>query len=416
MRHRLSISMLVLSVTLTVGCAPRYAKSNNDGSSWALGSWKMPAMPWSKDDGAATAGGSLAASTSSSASNWKMPKMPWSKKAGHESIAYPDSNQTSNQAMSNWKMPKMPWSKDKGLSSAPAWNVTENQIGEPTTADKFSTAMQGMKESKFAQGMESAWNKTKTTLTTLPKSDAPPWKGKSSSDPLSLATKTPEPNAEMHLSMAQVMEGAGQNTKAEEHFRQALAIEPTNLTALLGHAHLLDRQGKLAEATTQYQIACQHHPAEAKTFNDLGLCFARQQRLPESVAALQKAVALKPQRKLYRNNLATVLTQSQRPDEAYQQLVAAHGPAIAHYNMGFLLNKTGNTQQAAYHFREAAKADPSLASARRWADHLTASLPQASPRGGSFLPTSQPVAYPSTTPTPGVGAATHPRPSGNPLR
>jgi tetratricopeptide (TPR) repeat protein len=129
---------------------------------------------------------------------------------------------------------------------------------------------------------------------------------------------------------------------------------------LLGYAHLLDRQGKLAEATHYYQQAALHHPEDATARNDLGLCYARRGMLNESVVELAKAIELQPQKQLYRNNIATVFVEMGRPQQALQHLMATEQPAVAHYNLACLLHQRGQSQVAAQHFAQAAQLDPSL--------------------------------------------------------
>ena len=45
-----------------------------------------------------------------------------------------------------------------------------------------------------------------------------------------------------------------------------------------------------------------------------------------------------PNSQLYRNNLAALLVESNRPDDAVTILSEAYGPAVAHYNVGYLLH------------------------------------------------------------------------------
>ena len=59
--------------------------------------------------------------------------------------------------------------------------------------------------------------------------------------------------------------------------------------------------------------------------------------MKDAAAALRRAVAADPKEVLDRNNLATVLIELNRSDEAYQTLVSVHGEAVVHYNIGFLL-------------------------------------------------------------------------------
>jgi hypothetical protein len=81
---------------------------------------------------------------------------------------------------------------------------------------------------------------------------------------------------------------------------------------------------------------------------------------------LRQAVALAPTNKLYRNNLATVLLEVGDRPGALQEMTAAHGEAIAHYNLGCLLQRKGKTQDAAAEFRAALAVDPKLTQANEW--------------------------------------------------
>jgi tetratricopeptide (TPR) repeat protein len=76
-------------------------------------------------------------------------------------------------------------------------------------------------------------------------------------------------------------------------------------------------------------------------------------------------VELQPLNKLYRNNLATALVELGRADKAFQHLMAVHGEAVAHYNLGFLLWKAKKPEEARQQFLAALAVDPSLTPARK---------------------------------------------------
>jgi len=164
--------------------------------------------------------------------------------------------------------------------------------------------------------------------------------------------------------MAQLQERAGKYDKAAAEYQKALDMNPKSLPALVGFAHLKDRHGDLQGATELYQKAIKLYPKESAAYNDLGLCLQRRAMLPEAVSMLEKAVALQPDRPLYRNNLATVLVQMDRPNDALIHMVAAHGPAVGHYNLAILLSQRGKPQEAIEHFRQALVHDPSLREAQ----------------------------------------------------
>jgi tetratricopeptide (TPR) repeat protein len=224
---------------------------------------------------------------------------------------------------------------------------------------------------KFSAGMASVGNSFKGVFQKTSQQGS--GKAKPQSDALSLSNPA-HPSAEFFVSVARLQERSGNYQGAIEQFKRALEVDKYHLGALLGLARLYDRQDQLSEATKYYLRATEHYPKEPAALNDLGLCFARQDMFAESVAVLERAVALQPDRVLYRNNLATVLVQTDRIDEAIECLTRVHGKTVAHYNVGFLLNKRGKKSAALEQFELAAQNDPSFAAARQWVETLSAEL------------------------------------------
>jgi predicted TPR repeat methyltransferase len=222
-------------------------------------------------------------------------------------------------------------------------------------------------------GFKSSMKKIGDTITSPFKKTASDRKPKSVDQiEVELAAKHAPPDSTLYVTLAKLEEKAGKNDSAIEQYNKALEADPKHLPALLGLARLYDRTGQFEEAVAAYKKAVEAHPDSAAAFNDLGLCYARANRLNESVAALQRSVAIDGDKPLYRNNLAKVLVEVGRSDEAYRVLVKAHGEAIAHYNVGFMLNQRGQTDRALQEFRLAAKADPNLQQAKQWIKLLDA--------------------------------------------
>ena len=119
-----------------------------------------------------------------------------------------------------------------------------------------------------------------------------------------------------------------------------------------------------------YQRAVKAYPRRASVHNNIGLFYARQGRLDEAAAAMTRAVQLDPKNPLYRNNFATVLVDQGKLREAFLQLRDVHSEAAAYYNMGYLLNKKGQTQAAMQHFALALRADPLMVPAQQWIEYL----------------------------------------------
>ncbi len=193
-------------------------------------------------------------------------------------------------------------------------------------------------------------------------------------DPVALSSKPVNPSADFYVSVARMEERSNDLKSATAQCQRALEIDPKHLGALLALARLYDRQGELKDATKYYRQATKYHPNEPSAFNDLGLCLARQKHYEDSAENLRKAVELQPDKVLYRNNLATVLVELGRVDEAYESLAAVHGKTVAHYNVGFLLNRRGKKQETLGQFRLAVASDHNFEAAQQWVVKLSAEL------------------------------------------
>lgn len=188
--------------------------------------------------------------------------------------------------------------------------------------------------------------------------------------------KDPPPTPEFFVALARVHEQTGEHDMAAAQYEKALALDKNHLDALVSYAHMLDGQGQKVKATEYYVRAVKAHPQDASAANDLGLCYARQGKYELALEYLDKAVSLQPDRELYRNNIATVLVEIGRPDEAVQQIAAVYGEPIAHYNVGVLLNHQRRPEQAIRQFAIAIQQDPAMEEAREWLDRLNAEAPR----------------------------------------
>ena len=219
------------------------------------------------------------------------------------------------------------------------------------------------------------------------------------------------------VALARFREGEGDADAAANLYAEALKSSPDNLDVLLAYARLLDRQNRLDEAIAVYQAATDKHPESSKAWNDLGLGLARAGQLVESKKSLYEAVQLQPENKRYRNNLATVLIELNQTDEALRELSAVHEPAVAHYNLGYLLQKRARLAEAREQFVAAAQRNPQLTEASRWVTHLdtlaaehqrqmASQLPEARTamlnQGGQTRQVQGPQAWPQA-PLPGAG-------------
>lgn len=182
-------------------------------------------------------------------------------------------------------------------------------------------------------------------------------------DPLSLDNMPKKIGVDLCYQAGRMAEANGNPAAAIKQYERGLEDTPNHLPTLISLARLYDRQDQFDKAEAMYQRALEAEPDNALAHNDLGLCLARHNRPEPALAALRQAVKLEPNRKLYRNNLATVLVDLGRIDDAWTELTVVHPPAVAHYNLGYLLYHAGNVPRARQEFTQAKQADASLAAA-----------------------------------------------------
>ncbi|MFC1758261.1 tetratricopeptide repeat protein [Planctomycetota bacterium] len=183
-------------------------------------------------------------------------------------------------------------------------------------------------------------------------------------DPVSLSHDPGPLHADLFVKSAAHFEAQRNPTGAHEQYQKALAIDAKYKPALVGLGRLLHRQGQMEESIQIYQQALATYPGDAVLLNDLGLCYARTKNHDQAISAMQMALSAKPDSDLYRNNLAAIFVEAGHPTEAVSVLAEVHGPAIANYNVGYLLNQRDQPTQARDYFAKALSFDPNLAAAR----------------------------------------------------
>jgi len=240
----------------------------------------------------------------------------------------------------------------------------------------------------------SAWNKSTAAIaaafTAKPRVET--------DDPTSLASKPGKVGPDVYVARGRLYENQNKPAEAIAQYQQALSIAPNNLEATVSLARLYDRRGDSAKAVEIYHKALKAHPKSALVHNDLGLCHARQKQFQRATESLNKAIALQPGNPKYRNNMATVMVELGRTDEAYKQLAAVNSEAVAHFNLAYLLDQKGQSGPAVQQLQLAIAKDATLAPAQEMLAQLTGQQPPTGAAGDARLaaqPASAPIYRPS---------------------
>jgi Tfp pilus assembly protein PilF len=250
----------------------------------------------------------------------------------------------------------------RGTTGSTAPDVSQQKFSglsqQLSPAKPAVTGMGGSHATNNDTGIFASWKKATATLTGT--SAAKPKINIPEDDPLRLDRVPRKISSEVYVGAARLLENQGKFAEAEDKYRDALKASPEDLNALVGLARLYDRQGQSQKAIDVYQTATKVYPTSGLLANDMGLCYRRQRQVPESLAAFRKAVELTPDNGKYRNNLAAALLDAGKENEAFEQLAMANPPAVAHYNLAYLLSERGQRASAISHLQQALTSNPSL--------------------------------------------------------
>jgi hypothetical protein len=175
---------------------------------------------------------------------------------------------------------------------------------------------------------------------------------------------------------------AGDLTRAEACFREAVKIAPDFAEAYANLGYILDRQGATKTAEDCYRRSIALNPACSKTHLNLGALFADQKRFNEAEVAYKQAIALDPGSTACWSNLGVLYACMKREKEAEQHyrvaLALDESYATACFNLSYLLLRQGRFDEG-WRYLEARNGYAALAS------HLTCPRWQGEPLAGKSI-------------------------------
>jgi len=221
-------------------------------------------------------------------------------------------------------------------------------------------------------------------------------------DPTSLAGGTQnDAGADLNFHAARLYESRNRPREAAALYEKSLSMKPNHVQTLIAYARLLDREGNLPQAESLYRRAIDVDPTNPLALNDLGMLYARHGMLQLATEAIGLAIQRQPMNQRYRNNMAIVLLDAGRTEEAFGHLATVHGEANAHYNLAFMLSQREMRSEAMYHLDRALVLNPQFSAARQLAQQLAPAQHPALPGGAQYRPASGA----SATPGSAVGAS-----------
>ena len=172
-----------------------------------------------------------------------------------------------------------------------------------------------------------------------------------------------ENNYLAHNNLGTVLEKIGKLDEATVHYAEAVRIKPDYAVAHNNLGEIKARQGMVKEAMSHYYQALKSKPDYAKPYNNLGIELAKQGKLQEAVFYLSQAIEIEPSYADGHCNLGAVLVRQGKIEEAITHFSEAlridPNFARAYNNLGEAFFRRGELHKAAFHFSQALEIEPS---------------------------------------------------------
>ena len=129
-------------------------------------------------------------------------------------------------------------------------------------------------------------------------------------------------NDDAHRGLAQAQEGLGKTKEAEQTYRRAIELRSHYWGGYYGLGLFLARQHRYAEAAEQFLQAAALAPDNSRAYGSLGGVYIYMGRYDEAIAALKRAIELRPTSQAYQN-LGTLYIRLRQYQEAAGMLERA---------------------------------------------------------------------------------------------
>jgi tetratricopeptide (TPR) repeat protein len=177
-------------------------------------------------------------------------------------------------------------------------------------------------------------------------------------------------STELSLTYARWMEDVKNLPEARRHYSEVAERKPKNIEAVLGLARIDLVSGMNYEAEQGFLRALRLDPNSPVALHALGQFYASQQRWPEAVEVLNKAMLAAPAERQYRYDLAVALVRVGDINGAMPHFIRTVGDAEAHYNVGLILHQAGRQADAEQQLLLAVTKKPDLREAQVWLDEI----------------------------------------------
>jgi tetratricopeptide (TPR) repeat protein len=169
-------------------------------------------------------------------------------------------------------------------------------------------------------------------------------------------------NARAHNNLGMAFDDAGLTEDAMDQQREALALQPNFVLALVDLGNDWRSEGQMDRAVECYRRAIAIDPDDALAHTDLGNALVEAGQSQEAIGQFEQALRLRPGAAEIHYNMANALMALGRTApalEQYQQALMCDPDFVeAHGNLGVLLASKGDLEGAVDHLAAAARVNP----------------------------------------------------------
>jgi Flp pilus assembly protein TadD len=162
-------------------------------------------------------------------------------------------------------------------------------------------------------------------------------------------------------------------------FERARQLDAKRTKVARQLAVLYDQEGMDSKALEEYRRALHESPKDPDLLNDLGYFYLVRGDLTQAEKWFKAALSKQQQHQTAKGNLALTMAEQGRYTEAYEIFAGLSGPAIAHSNLGMVLARHGDYEQAKQSLRQALDLDGQIQQAKVTLAYLEDHFPAVSP-------------------------------------
>jgi protein O-mannosyl-transferase len=170
-----------------------------------------------------------------------------------------------------------------------------------------------------------------------------------------------------HTNLGKQLEERGEEEKAFDHYRKALALNPNFFEIHHNLGNIYHKKGELDLAVSEFKRSLELNPAYYSTYNGLASVLAEQGKLEQALFYARECVRMQPDYIAGMVTLANILEELGELNEAqayYEQALILDSNSFEnHLNLANVLYKRGNLKEAAPHFKKAIALNPELVEA-----------------------------------------------------